>query len=155
MTVDFKNTIIILTSNLGAQYAFEYKDKAILDEKYMEEVKKHFRPEFINRIDEIIIFNALNEKAFIKIARKFIADLAHRLEERDIHLHLSDAAYDKIAENGVDPVFGARPMRRYIQRNIETDIAKKMIEVGAMKDADIDVDVKDGKFEVTIHEKKD
>ena len=121
----------------------------------MEEVKKHFRPEFINRIDEIIIFNALNEKAFIKIARKFIADLAHRLEERDIHLHLSDAAYDKIAENGVDPVFGARPMRRYIQRNIETDIAKKMIEVGAMKDADIDVDVKDGKFEVTIHEKKD
>ncbi|WP_304684233.1 ATP-dependent Clp protease ATP-binding subunit [Ileibacterium valens] len=155
VTVDFKNTIIILTSNLGAQYAFEYKDKAILDEKYMEEVKKHFRPEFINRIDEIIIFNALNEKAFIKIARKFIADLAHRLEERDIHLHLSDAAYDKIAENGVDPVFGARPMRRYIQRNIETDIAKKMIEVGAMKDADIDVDVKDGKFEVTIHEKKD
>ena len=116
VTVDFKNTIIILTSNLGAQYAFEYKDKAILDEKYMEEVKKHFRPEFINRIDEIIIFNALNEKAFIKIARKFIADLAHRLEERDIHLHLSDAAYDKIAENGVDPVFGARPMRRYIQR---------------------------------------
>lgn len=155
VTVDFKNTIIILTSNLGAQYAFEYKDKAILDEKYMEEVKKHFRPEFINRIDEIIIFNALNEKAFIKIARKFIADLAHRLEERDIHLHLSDAAYDKIAENGVDPVFGARPMRRYIQRNIETDIAKKMIEVGTMKDADIDVDVKDGKFEVTIHEKKD
>lgn len=155
VTVDFKNTIIILTSNLGAQYAFEYKDKAILDEKYMEEVKKHFRPEFINRIDEIIIFNALNEKAFIKIARKFIADLAHRLEERDIHLHLSEAAYDKIAENGVDPVFGARPMRRYIQRHIETDIAKKMIEVGAMKDADIDVDVKDGNFEVTIHEKKD
>lgn len=155
VTVDFKNTIIILTSNLGAQYAFEYKDKAILDEKYMEEVKKHFRPEFINRIDEIIIFNALNEKAFIKIARKFIADLAHRLEERDIHLHLSEAAYDKIAENGVDPVFGARPMRRYIQRHIETDIAKKMIEVGAMKDADIDVDVKDGNFEVTIREKKD
>ena len=155
VTVDFKNTIIILTSNLGAQYAFEYKDKAILDEKYMEEVKKHFRPEFINRIDEIIIFNALNEKAFIKIARKFIADLAHRLEERDIHLHLSEAAYDKIAENGVDPVFGARPMRRYIQRHIETDIAKKMIEVGAMKDAVIDVDVKDGNFEVTIREKKD
>lgn len=155
VTVDFKNTIIILTSNLGAQYAFEYKDKAILDEKYMEEVKKHFRPEFINRIDEIIIFNALNEKAFIKIARKFIADLAHRLEERDIHLHLSDAAYDKIAENGVDPVFGARPMRRYIQRHIETDIAKKMIEVGAMKDADIYVDVKDDHFEVTIHENKE
>jgi ATP-dependent Clp protease ATP-binding subunit ClpB len=154
VTVDFKNTIIILTSNLGAQYAFEYKDKAILDEKYMEEVKKHFRPEFINRIDEIIIFNALGEKAFTKIARKFVGELANRLAERDIRLHLSDEAYDKIAENGVDPIFGARPMKRYIQRNIETDIAKKMIEVGAMNNADINVDVKDGKFIVDIQKKE-
>lgn len=156
VTVDFKNTIIILTSNLGAQYAFEYgpNQKEIMDEKYMEEVKKHFRPEFINRIDEIIIFNALGEKAFVRIARKFIGELAHRLEEKDIRLHLSDAAYDKIAENGVDPIFGARPMKRYIQRNIETDIAKKMIEEGAMNNADIDVDVKDGKFEVSIRKKE-
>lgn len=156
VTVDFKNTIIILTSNLGAQYAFEYgpNQKEIMDEKYMEEVKKHFRPEFINRIDEIIIFNALGEKAFVRIARKFIGELAHRLAEKDIRLHLSDAAYDKIAENGVDPIFGARPMKRYIQRNIETDIAKKMIEVGAMTNADIDVDVKDGKFSVEIRKKE-
>lgn len=155
VTVDFKNTIIILTSNLGSQYAFEYKDKALLDEKYMEEVRKHFRPEFINRIDEVIIFNALGENAFIKIARKFIGDLAHRLEEKDIRLHLSDAAYDKIAENGVDPVYGARPMRRYIQRYIETDIAKKMIEEGALTDCDIYVDVKDDHFEVRIEKKEE
>lgn len=152
VTVDFKNTIIILTSNLGAQYAFEYaKEPEILHEKYMEEVKKHFRPEFINRIDDIVVFNALDEKAFIKIARKFVGELAHRLEEKDIHLHLTDAAYDKIAENGVDPVFGARPMKRYIQRYLETDIAKKMIEDGIMNNARIDVDIRDGKFEVSIH----
>lgn len=150
VTVDFKNTIIILTSNLGAQYAFEYKDKAVLDEKYMEEVKKHFRPEFINRIDEIIVFNALGEHAFAKIARKFMGELAHRLEERDIHLHATDAVYDKIAEMGVDPIFGARPMKRYIQRNIETEIAKKMIAEGAMKDAVIDIDIRDDKYHIDV-----
>lgn len=154
VTVDFKNTIIILTSNLGAQYAFEYaKEPEILHEKYMEEVKKHFRPEFINRIDDIVIFNALNEHAFEKIARKFVGELAHRLEEKDITLHVSDAAYDKIAENGVDPVFGARPMKRYIQRYLETDIAKKMIEDGIMADAEIYVDVKDDHFNVDIRKK--
>lgn len=156
VTVDFKNTIIILTSNLGAQYAFEYaKEPEILNEKYMEEVRKHFRPEFINRIDEIIVFNALGESAFVKIARKFMGELRHRLEAKDITLNVSDAVYDKIAENGVDPVFGARPMKRYIQRYIETDIARKMIEVGELKDAVIDLDVKDGHFHVDIHHKED
>jgi ATP-dependent Clp protease ATP-binding subunit ClpB len=155
VTVDFKNTIIILTSNLGAQYAFEYKDKAILDEKYMEEVKKHFRPEFINRIDEIIIFNALGEEAFAKIARKFMDELKHRLAERDITLEATNAVYDKIAEMGVDPIFGARPMKRYIQRNIETEIAKKMIAEGAMKDSVIHIDVKDDHYDIRIDKKED
>lgn len=155
VTVDFKNTIIILTSNLGAQYAFEYqKEPEILHEKYMEEVKKHFRPEFINRIDDIVVFNALDERAFIRIARKFVGELAHRLAEKEITLHVSDAAYDKIAENGVDPVFGARPMKRYIQRHLETDIAKKMIEDGIMADAEIYVDIKDGRFNVDIRKKE-
>ena len=156
VTVDFKNTIIILTSNLGAQYAFEYnKQPQVLYEKYMEEVKNHFRPEFINRIDEIVVFNALDEQAFGQIAHKFIRELAKRLEQKDITLHLSDVAYDKISQNGVDPVFGARPMKRYIQRNLETDIAKKMIEAGIMSDAHIEVDVKDQKFDVEIHKKED
>lgn len=156
VTVDFKNTIIILTSNLGAQYAFEFeKEPELLHEKYMEEVKKHFRPEFINRIDEIVVFNALNEEAFGKIARKFVGELAHRLAQKEITLHLTEAAYGKIAENGVDPVFGARPMKRYIQRNLETDIAKKMIEEGIMSDAQINVDVKNQKFHIDIHRKED
>jgi ATP-dependent Clp protease ATP-binding subunit ClpB len=156
VTVDFKNTIIILTSNLGAQYAFEFADKKeILDEKYMEEVKKHFRPEFINRIDEIVIFNALGEHAFSRIARKFMGELAHRLAEKDIKLECSDAVYEKIAENGVDPVFGARPMKRYIQRNIETEIAKKMIAEGALKDAVIRIDVKDDRYDIRIDKDKE
>lgn len=120
----------------------------------MEEVKKHFRPEFINRIDDIVVFNALDERAFIRIARKFVGELAHRLAEKEITLHVSDAAYDKIAENGVDPVFGARPMKRYIQRHLETDIAKKMIEDGIMADAEIYVDIKDGRFNVDIRKKE-
>ena len=156
VTVDFKNTIIILTSNLGAQYAFEYeKEPEILHEKYMEEVRKHFRPEIINRIDEIIVFNALGEEAFAKIARKFMDELKYRLAEKDITLHVTDAVYDKIAENGVDPVFGARPMKRYIQRYVETDIARRMIEEGELKDADIYLDIRDGHFNVDIHHKED
>lgn len=151
VTVDFKNTIIILTSNLGAQYAFEYMNEPeLLQEKYMDAVKKHFRPEFINRIDEIVVFNALRDKAFIRIARKFMGELEHRLNEKDITLHVSDAVYDKIAENGVDPLFGARPMKRYIQRNIETEIAKKMIAEGAMSNATIDVDVRDDKYHIEV-----
>ena len=108
---------------------------------------------FINRIDEIIVFNALGEDAFAKIARKFMDDLKWRLKDKDITLHVTDAVYDKIAENGVDPVFGARPMRRYIQRYVETDIARRMIEEGELKDADIYLDIRDGHFHVDIHHK--
>lgn len=143
VTVDFKNTIIILTSNLGSQYAFESGD---IHEMYMEEVKRHFKPEFINRIDEIIVFNALNENAFIQIAHKFVGLLQARLANRDITLHVSDAVYEEIAKMGVDPVYGARPMKRYIQRSLETQIAKEMIRNGASKDDVISVDVVNGEY---------
>ncbi len=155
VTVDFKNTIIILTSNLGSQYAFEYKNEPeLLQEKYMEAVKAHFRPEFINRIDEIVVFNALHDKAFVKIARKFMGELIERLKEKDITVHVSDAVYDRIAENGVDPLFGARPMKRYIQRQIETEIARQMIKEGAMQDATIRIDVRDGHYDIKVTKNK-
>ncbi|WP_289108363.1 ATP-dependent Clp protease ATP-binding subunit [uncultured Dubosiella sp.] len=155
VTVDFKNTIIILTSNLGSQYAFEYKNEPeLLQEKYMEAVKAHFRPEFINRIDEIVVFNALHDKAFVKIARKFMGELIERLKEKDITVHVSDAVYDRIAENGVDPLFGARPMKRYIQRQIETEIARQMIKEGAMQDATIRIDVHDGHYDIKVTKNK-
>lgn len=152
VTVDFKNTIIILTSNLGSQYAFENISNEERQTKYMDEVKRHFKPEFINRIDEIIVFNALDDAAFIKIAHKFIGELQHRLAQRDINLHVSDAVFSQIAEMGVDPVFGARPMKRYIQRNIETQIAKKMIEEGVVKEAEIFVDFVDGQYTFSVSE---
>ena len=150
VTVDFKNTIIILTSNLGSQYAFEANNH----DKYMEEVKRHFKPEFINRIDEIIVFNALDDSAFIKIAHKFMDQLKERLEKRDIHLHVKNAVYAQIAKMGVDPVYGARPMKRYIQRQIETNIAKKIIEVGAFKESDLTVDYVDGAYKFDIQERQ-
>lgn len=152
VTVDFKNTIIILTSNLGSQYAFENISNKERQTKYMDEVKRHFKPEFINRIDEIIVFNALDDAAFIKIAHKFIGELQHRLAQRDINLHVSDAVFSQIAKMGVDPVFGARPMKRYIQRNIETQIAKKMIEEGVVKEAEIFVDFVDGQYTFSVSE---
>lgn len=150
VTVDFKNTIIILTSNLGSQYAFEANNH----DKYMEEVKRHFKPEFINRIDEIIVFNALDDSAFIKIAHKFMDQLKERLEKRDIHLHVKNAVYVQIAKMGVDPVYGARPMKRYIQRQIETNIAKKIIEVGAFKESDLTVDYVDDAYTFDIQERQ-
>ena len=148
VTVDFKNTIIILTSNLGSQYAFEENNV----DRYMEEVKRHFKPEFINRLDEIIVFHALDDVAFIQIAHKFMDQLAKRLENRDIHLHVNDAVYQQIAKMGVDPVYGARPMKRYIQRQIETNIAKKIIEAGAFKESDLSVDFIGGQYTFQIKE---
>lgn len=148
VTVDFKNTIIILTSNLGSQYAFEKNNY----DKYMDEVKRHFKPEFINRIDEIIVFNSLDDESFIKIAHKFIDQLVHRLSLRDIKLNVSDDVYRQIAKMGVDPVYGARPMKRYIQRQIETRIAKAIIASKVDKDQTIDLDYIDDDYRITIHE---
>ena len=147
VTVDFKNTLLIMTSNLGSQYAFEQEGR---EEKYMTEVKRYFKPELINRIDEIIVFNALDEDMQAKIAHKFMNELTQRLQRKDIRLQVSDEVYRLIATQGVDPVFGARPMKRYIQRSIETLIARKIIEGGAGKDDLIKLEVKDGDYQVTI-----
>ena len=147
VTVDFKNTLLIMTSNLGSQFAFDGADR---DTNYMNEVKKYFKPEFINRIDEIVVFNALNEDMLGKIAHKFMRELTQRLAHKDITLQVSDAVYRAIATQGVDPLYGARPMKRYIQRNIETLIARRMIEGNAGKDDTINVDVRDGEYTVEI-----
>lgn len=147
VTVDFKNTLLILTSNLGSQFAFDEDQK---EEKYVAEVKKYFKPEFINRIDEIIVFNALNANMLDKIAHKFMHELSQRLKLKDINLQVSDAVYRNIATQGVDPVYGARPMKRYIQRHIETRIARKMIEGDVGKDATIAIDIENGDYVVHV-----
>ncbi|MCR5428069.1 MAG: ATP-dependent chaperone ClpB [Lachnospiraceae bacterium] len=150
-TVDFKNTIVIMTSNLGSQYLLDgiEADGSIseeADKMVHEELRSHFRPEFLNRLDEIIMFKPLTKDNVAGIVRLMLADVNKRLEERRIRIELSPAAMDFVAENGFDPVFGARPLKRFIQKEVET-LAAKMILSDAVKDGDtITIDVEDGKL---------
>ena len=149
VTVDFKNTIIIMTSNLGSQYAFEAdKTQRLID--YNREVEKYFKPEFINRIDEIIVFNALNAEVMKKIADKFLNQLANRLHSKDIELQITENAKKRIIEYGTDEEFGARPMKRHIQREIETLVAKKIIEDPSIEGRTIIVDSDDDGYIVSV-----
>ena len=147
VTVDFKNTLLIMTSNLGSQFAFDEKDR---DEHYMQEVKQYFKPEFINRIDEIIVFNALNDDMLFKIAHKFMEELTKRLMKKDIRLEVDPSVYEQIARQGVDPLYGARPMKRYIQRYIETLIARKMIEGNVSKEDTLYLKAVNDEYQVMV-----
>ncbi|MBR4455754.1 MAG: AAA family ATPase [Solobacterium sp.] len=149
VVVDFKNTIIIMTSNLGAQYAFE-TDLAKREDDYREEVNRFFKPEFVNRIDEVIVFNALNQDTMKLIADKFLAQLAKRLEQKDIALEVTDAAKNNIVLYGTDPTFGARPMKRHIQREIETLVARKILEDPTLGGKTLIVDAEDGTYTVRV-----
>ena len=130
-TVDFKNTIIIMTSNIGSQYILDVAgDDSRYDEmrnRVMEAMRNSFRPEFLNRIDEIIIFHALNRAELRHIVKLQVQRLEQRLGDRKMSLRLADAALDFLAEVGYDPVFGARPLKRAIQRELETQIAKSIL----------------------------
>ncbi len=122
-TVDFKNTIIIMTSNLGSEFILEGKKEAAL-----EELKQTFRPEFINRIDEIIIFNSLSKKVMASILDKLIQDLENRLKDREIHLVLEEDVKEKLLEEGYDPNYGARPLKRVLSKTVESLLAREIIE---------------------------
>ena len=129
-TVDFKNTVIVMTSNLGSHQiqAMEGSDPAVVKMAVMGEVKAHFRPEFINRIDEIVVFHALDAKNIGAIAKIQLKTLETRLQQMDIGLQVSDAALLKIAEAGFDPVYGARPLKRAIQQEIENPLSKQILQ---------------------------
>lgn len=142
VNVDFKNTIIIMTSNLGSQFAFE-QDINQRNEHYLDSVKQHFKPEFINRIDDIVVFNALSNLALHEIAYKFIDELRQRLEDRDLRLEVSDRAINAIVERGSDAIYGARPMKRYIQNEIETKIAYLIIDKQPQPQSIVSVDIED------------
>ncbi|MGZ5200892.1 MAG: ATP-dependent chaperone ClpB [Telluria sp.] len=128
-TVDFKNTVIVMTSNLGSHkiQAMESDDPAVVKLAVMAEVRGHFRPEFINRIDEIVVFHALDEKNIGAIAKIQLRNLEERLEQMDMRLDVSEAALQKIAEAGFDPVYGARPLKRAIQQQIENPLSKEIL----------------------------
>ncbi|KAF0227013.1 MAG: ATP-dependent Clp protease ATP-binding subunit ClpB [Erysipelotrichaceae bacterium] len=149
VTVNFTNTIIIMTSNLGSHYAFE-TNLDLREDHYLEEVKRSFKPEFVNRIDEIVVFHALSKDTLTLIADKFIGELRTRLASQHLFLELSFAAKNKIVQEGTDPEYGARPMKRYIQRRIETKIAKLIIETTSIQDKTILVDVEDSDFIVKL-----
>ncbi|MGL5540348.1 MAG: ATP-dependent Clp protease ATP-binding subunit, partial [Erysipelotrichaceae bacterium] len=145
--IDFKNTILIMTSNLGSQFAFE---KIRRYEHYLEELKRHFKPEFINRIDEIVIFNPLEGAMVRKIAEKFIKELGTRLAAHDFFLQVDEAAYDLICELGFDQTYGARPLKRLINREIETSIARLVLEEELGSGTTLLVSAKEDAFEITV-----
>ncbi|HAX74967.1 MAG TPA: ATP-dependent chaperone ClpB, partial [Cyanobacteria bacterium UBA11372] len=130
-TVDFKNSVIIMTSNIGSQYILDIAgDDSRYEEmrsRVMEAMRSNFRPEFLNRVDETIIFHGLQKQELRRIVQLQVERLGRRLSDRKISLKLSDGALDFLAEVGYDPVYGARPLKRAIQRELETQIAKAIL----------------------------
>ncbi len=148
-TVDFRNTVIVMTSNLGSHHiqAMVGKPYDAIKEVVWDELKTHFRPEFLNRIDEVVVFHALESKHIEKIAGVQIQRLAKRMLQQEMVLEVSDAALAELARTGFDPVFGARPLKRAIQQQLENPIAKLILE-GKFGPRDVvPVDFRDGKFE--------
>ena len=146
--VDFKNTIIIMTSNLGSEYILDNEDNA--NELVMNELKSTFRPELINRIDEIIVFNSLKQDVIGEIVDKVIKELNDRLQQNYIRVEITNTVREKIIEEAYDPRYGARPIKRYITKNIENLIAHKLIDENMKVGTTLIVDVKDNEFEVSI-----
>ena len=151
-TVDFKNTVIVMTSNIGSHLiqSMAGKKQADIKEAVFGELKNHFRPEFLNRIDEIVVFHGLDKKNIASIAKILLKNLSDRLAKVDMQLEVSDAALDKIAEVGFDPVYGARPLKRAIQQYIENPVSKMILEgkFGPKDVVPVDVDKK-GEFSFT------
>jgi ATP-dependent Clp protease ATP-binding subunit ClpB len=154
-TVNFRNTICIFTSNIGSQDILdlngssEIGDQEIMKQRVTQSMKDHFRPEFLNRIDEYVVFNSLSKKNLRNIVKLEAQRLEKRLEERQIKLELSDEALDFLADVGFDPVYGARPLKRTIQRELETVIARGILS-GEFFDGDIiSVDVQNERLAVT------
>ena len=142
-TVDFKNTVIIMTSNIGSHYIQEYAltDPEKMRAGVMEDVRTHFRPEFLNRLDEIVIFNTLTIEQIKEIVDIQLRKLEDRLRERHLHLTLTDAAKEEIGREGFDPVFGARPLKRTIQKQIQDVLAMKLLEGEIHDGSEVLVDV--------------
>ncbi|WP_304682447.1 ATP-dependent chaperone ClpB [uncultured Ligilactobacillus sp.] len=150
-TVDFRNTILILTSNLGSEILLndlEADDKISPEAKkqVLDVAKAHFKPEFLNRIDDIIMFSPLSLNAIGKIVDKFVAQLSKRLEEQEISLTISDSARQWLAQKGYDPAYGARPLQRFITNQVETPLAREIISGEILPHSKVEIDLKDGKL---------
>ena len=153
-TVDFKNTILIMTSNIGSPYLLDGIDekgdiKPEAQEQVMNDLRGHFRPEFLNRLDEIIMFKPLTKDNVGKIVDLMVKELSDRLADQELSLELTDAAKQMVVDNGYDPVYGARPLKRYLHNYVETLTAKKILSGDVHAGDTIVLDVKDGAFTVS------
>jgi ATP-dependent Clp protease ATP-binding subunit ClpB len=155
-TVDFKNSIVIMTSNIGSHRILDYKgsfdgaDYAVMRATVLDELRQHFRPEFLNRVDEIIVFHSLDEEELLQIVDLLMQRLLRRLAERRVTLVLSDAAKRHIVKVGYDPHYGARPLKRTIQKELETPIGRKIL-AGEINDGDsVDVGFDENRGELTF-----
>jgi ATP-dependent Clp protease ATP-binding subunit ClpB len=151
-TVDFKNTLIIMTSNIGSQHIMDLglADEEVMRRRVNEALRDHFRPEFLNRIDEIVIFQQLKREQLREIADLQLSKVRQRLADRHIELEVTPAALDFLAEEGFDPVYGARPLKRVIQRRLLDPLALEMVG-GQIKDhSAIRVDYQDGKLAIAV-----
>ncbi len=150
-TVDFKNTILIMTSNIGSQYLLDGIDengniRPEAADMVMADLRNHFRPEFLNRLDETILFKPLMKSDIAGIIRLLVADVNKRLADRELSIRLTDAASGFIVDNGYDPVYGARPLKRYLQKNVETLAARLILADGVRAGDCIVIDLEDGKL---------
>jgi ATP-dependent Clp protease ATP-binding subunit ClpB len=148
--VDFKNCIIIMTSNIGSSYLLDNKESSVIDEnvkdRVMDEMKSRFKPEFLNRLDDIIMFKPLNIEEIKSIIDIFIEDIKNRLKDKNITINITNTAKEFMAKEGYDPVYGARPLKRYIENTLETSIAKKIIKGEIYEGCTVNVDFKNGEF---------
>lgn len=151
--VNFSNTVVIMTSNIGSAYISDTSSEHDIEDIVMSELRKHFKPELLNRIDDIVIFHALNNTHFYGIAKKMIAELAVRISQQQIKLTVDDSVIRYIVEAGTDPVFGARPLKRFIQRNIETNIARELIKGGIIANSELELTMDDNK-QIVINKKE-
>ena len=154
-TVDFKNTILIMTSNIGSPYLLDGIDengeiKPEAQSQVMDDLRGHFRPEFLNRLDEIIMFKPLTKSNIGKIVDLMVGELDKRLADQELSLELTDAAKDQVIENGYDPVYGARPLKRYLQKYVETLAARKILSGDVHAGDTLMLDVQNGEFIVTV-----
>ena len=151
-TVDFKNTIIIMTSNIGSSYLLEDAGHITETTKdlVMGEMKRRFKPEFLNRVDDIIMFKSLDKEEIKKIIDIFIKSLANRLKEKDIDIEITDAAKEIMVKEGYDPVYGARPLKRYIGNTLETMIARRLIAGEIYNGCTIVVDGEDDNISIKV-----
>ena len=154
-TVDFKNTILIMTSNIGSPYLLDGIDengeiKPEAQSQVMDDLRGHFRPEFLNRLDEIIMFKPLTKSNIGKIVDLMVGELDRRLADQELSLELTDAAKNQVIENGYDPVYGARPLKRYLQKYVETLAARKILSGDVHAGDTLVLDVQNGEFIVTV-----